>query len=261
MVVAIAIAVLTGCSAAVDGRGSPTRVFHPPTGPGDVVVRVVSTGGYVPQSVYLGTIASYTLLGDGTLITASRTAYDDALPALESVSVDSKQISDLLQCADDAGIVGPEQDYDQPGVTDMPTTYVSVNVDGKEYAQSAYALYFTDNDNGLSPAAQKRRSQLRAFIERLGDLADGADDYAPEEIVVLRMPPADDPGSAIVRSWPISTAPAQPGDCVVVGGGDVATLMDAAKDASMGDLWQVGADAPAQFVMRPKLPGDRGCAK
>ena len=260
-IAAVLTAVLAGCSGVIDGRSTPPRVFHPPTGADEVVVRVMSSGGYVPQSAYLSVVAAYTLLGDGTLIAASRDSYDDALPDLESVTLTSGQIADLLERADDAGILGPEQDYDQPGVTDMSTTYVTVNVDGKEYAQSAYALYFTDNDDDLAPAARKKRAQLRSFIGRLGDLADDAEDYVPNEVVVERLPAPGDPGSKTVRPWPIGTAPAASGDCVVVDGDEVTTLLDAAKDASLGDLWQVGAEPPAPFVMRPKLPGGQGCGK
>ncbi|PRZ42464.1 hypothetical protein CLV47_10586 [Antricoccus suffuscus] len=260
---AAAVALLCGCSITLDGRGSTRHTFTPPTGPDDVVVQVVTAGGYAPLSSYLRTTASYTLLGDGTLIVADGD-YGDALVSLEMATIGTAQISDIVKNADNAGILGPESDYDQPNVTDMPSTSVAVNVDDTSYSQSAYALYFDEHDDDLSGPAQKRRAQLRDFIDHIDELATDTVDYAPDAIVIYRLPADEGSGSEPVKPWPIATAPpASNGSptCIVVDGDEANILAAAAQDADADDLWQVGTETPTTFAMRPLLPGDKGCEK
>ncbi len=155
-------------------------------------------------------------------------------------------------------------DYDAPNVTDMPTTFIAVNVDDTNFGQSVYALYFDDNDDDLPWPAQKWRVQLRDFIGHIDALAEDTTDYAPDAIVVYRMPAGQDPGAEPVTAWPIATAPPESTGsptCVVVDGDEADILAAAAEDTHADERWQVGTEAPARFVMRPMLPGDTGCGK
>ena len=217
------------------------------------------------EAAHLRTTASHTLMGDGTLIVESgKSDYDDALVTLEKGTLSEAEINDVVANADTAGLIGPERDYDQPNVTDMSTTWVTIAVDDTTYGQSAYALYFTENDDDLSPAVQKRRVQLRDFIEDLDEIADDTVDYVPDAIVVYRMSVDQDPEPENAKAWPIATAPPEPtgsGTCIVVEGDEAYALAEAVEDAHAGDLWQVGTDAPTQFAMRPMLPGDEGCKR
>jgi hypothetical protein len=107
--------------------------------------------------------------------------------------------------------------YGEPGITDMPSTSVYVNLDGQPGDLSVYALTDADDfgDLGLSADQQAARAALMTTLDDLGGLADDAglvaeppEAYVPERLDVSFIPWVDgDDGSTGLEPllWPLDT--------------------------------------------------------
>lgn len=275
----IAGLVLAGCSSVFEGDqgggGPDSTGFEHATGAEDVVVSVDSSGGYVPVEHNLRNTAEFLLLGDARAIVTGVTTQiypGAALLPLQTTTVSEDQIQELLAAADDAGLLGEQIEYGEPGVTDMPTTDVRITVDGQTYAHAAYALGFDDGANlGLSDAEITAREALQGFIDAAQALA-GADSeqFVPTAVVAYRLsaedaPPVEEPD--LVQEpmpWPIATVPppVAAGDlssCVAITGQEATDLLAALQEANELTPWVIGTEPPARMAFRPLLPGDPGC--
>lgn len=273
---------LVGCQSVVAGTGSgsggsggsggqgQTGFFTHTTGPDDVVVRVVTGGGFVPAWSLRRTIPTFVLAGDGTAMVPAPDG-DGGLENQPSIwpfrssGFDEDRIQKVLILADQAGLLGSEVDYGYPQVTDMPSTSVQITVNGDTTTQNAYALFYTNSDDDLTSAQNAARAQLRTFISEVRDrVSVDAADYQPASIAVYRF--KEDPVTANgqARPWPIATVPPPTTDsnyetCIVVDGDQATALRGAAKDATLQTAWTVDSEEPIVFVLRPMLPGDPGC--
>jgi hypothetical protein len=143
--VALLSAACAGLRAPDPGDGS-SSIDHP-TGSADLVVRVDVGGGFVPAQYHLRQLPSFSLFGDGTLITEGPQIEIYPGPALPNVLarlIDEEGIQAILRAADEAGLLGPDAHYDQACVADLPTTTFTVVADGRTHVVSAYALGFDD---------------------------------------------------------------------------------------------------------------------
>jgi len=279
----LASVALIGCGSVLQGPGDDggsggpgSAPYDHPTGAEDVLVSIKSDGGFAPLEYNLRSTAQFLLLGDGTVIVPGvmiEIYPGPAINPLQAGRMSEGQIQELFAAADEAGLLDAEFDYGQPGVTDVPTTTVSLTIDGRTVSQSAYGLSYQDApDPNLSAENVAAREALQGFIDTAHGFP-GADteQYGPTGVVAYRLsgesvPPVDEGLDQPPVVWPIAAAPAAPdaaetgiGSCIVVTGAQAQTLLGALVQANELTPWLIGSEPASRMAFRPLLPGDPGC--
>ena len=200
--------VAAGCGGADTETSAGSGTAPPPsvagaidhaTGPTDIVLRVNTGGGFVPVEFNLKSLPSYTLYGDGTVIRPVVTSADVAqapnVTPLETIKLDEAAIQSLLEQAKSAGLLAPGTvdygDMGALGVSDMPTTSVTLNADGIAASHDAYGLLFapTEQPAGtLTQAQRDARAALRGFVALTEQQDPNATAYAPTRLAVWVAP-------------------------------------------------------------------------
>ena len=91
-----------------------------------------------------------------------------ALPGEHDLADDD--VAALVDAARESGLLDPPPDYGHPPVADVPTTYVTLQVDGRRYRHAAEALGLAQSRGPCSrrrtktsaPSGSARRGDLRA---------------------------------------------------------------------------------------------------
>jgi hypothetical protein len=245
-------------------------------GASDVVLRVSTGGGFVPVEVNLRELPEFTLYGDGTVIVPGAVAAIYPGPAvmpLNTFRLSEEQVQELLARADRAGLLQRGIDYGDMGsvgVSDMPTTTVVLNADGKQVRHDAYALSPQASGGRLTAAQRDARSALSQFIAALPQGASAAA-YAPSALTVNVSPFRGErqPGSE-PRIWPLASDLATEGQkvtegldyrCFAVTGADAPRLLQSLSDANELTEWVAAPDGGQAFqlVVRPMLPDEQAC--
>jgi hypothetical protein len=156
------------------------------------------------------------------------------------------------------------------GVSDMPTTTVTINARGRHVQRSAYALGARVGGR-LSAAQAKARKALSRFVAQLPQGVSGAR-VAPHAIAIYAGPfqGKGQPGGSRVR-WPLASDLATAGTrpqsgagyrCITVRGKAVAKLLATLRKANEQSQWiaRPGATRTFQVIARPLLPDERDCA-
>lgn len=259
-----------------EGGGPGAAPYDLASGAEDVLVSIKSGGGFVPVEYNLRNTPQFLLLGDGTAVVLGvmiEIYPGPAIAPLQAATISAGQIQELFAAADDAGLLDGEIDYGQPLVTDVPTTTLTLSVNGRTVSQSAYGLSYEDAPDGnLSADQMAARETLAGFIDSAQALADAASEqYAPTGVVAYRL--SDEAISTVDEgleqapvAWPIDavpTAPAtpatSPATCIAVAGEPAQTLLAVLAQANELTPWLIGTDPPSRMVFRPLLPGDPGC--
>ena len=194
------------------------------------------------------------------------------------MKLDEAAIQTLLGQAQSAGLLAPGTidygDMGSIGVSDMPSTNVTLTTDGATVSHDAYALTFAPTDapaSSLTKAQLDARAALRGFVALTEQPDPAAAPYTPERLAVwVAAAPAQPADGSEPVVWPLATGPlvAQAAGaegldyhCSVVEGADVAPLVDAVMKAPPNAQWIAGADRNATFqvVVRPLLPDEPGC--
>jgi hypothetical protein len=171
-------AACAGLRAPDPGDGS-SPIAHP-AGAADLVLRVDVGGGFVPAQYHLRQLPSFSLFGDGTVITLGPQIEIYPGPALPNVlarSIDEDGIQAILRAADEAGLLGPDADYDHACVADLPTTTFTVVAGGRTHVVSAYALGFDDGtstDPGAPPEDPSSEEPVSSPPDAAGGGAPGS---------------------------------------------------------------------------------------
>jgi hypothetical protein len=255
----------------IDGSG-------PPSGAGELVLRVQTAGGFVPPGADQVAVPEFTLMGDGRIVTSGPQVElypGPALPNMQQRTVSRDGIDAIMAEARDAGLLGPDKHYGYDTVADAGTTFFITVSDGERHVVSAYALGL---DAGPSPnttaADREARAELQRFRERLGDLTSwlpqgSLGEEEPYEFDALRVvvrAGADNPDDGVRANdldWPLSSLEnfgAQAGDtrCGIVGGNDLAEALPLVRQATQITLWHSeGETYTLQF--RPQLPDENAC--
>jgi hypothetical protein len=258
------------------GGDGPADVFEHPTGADEVVVQVTTGGGFVPVDIAVTTLPAFTLLGDGTVVEPGVVTAIYPGPAISPLTarhLEEADVQALLARAHDLGLLANGIDYGQPGVTDLPTTEVTITVSGTTYTHAAYALGFEDESStGLTEAQIEDRRQLRDFVDATAPTGGaGGEPYQPERIAVYTIGDYQQPDPMLEQepvTWPLATPPAPvEGDgfgCVLVEGSDVEVLLATLADANQASPWVVettdGDAGELALAFRPLVPGDAGCS-
>jgi hypothetical protein len=300
VIVAALVLGLSGCNAATQSASSspqPTSVpsaipsgsavptpaptvgaIDHPTGATDVVLRLDTSGGFVPVEFLASSAPTFTLYGNGIVVfqpkVTTPTAPDPSglmrnLP-WRAARLDENQIQELLAFALGPGGLGAARDaYLAGGVADVPNTIFQINAGGLEKTVVVNAL---DGDSSQGPDSAARSSLLR-LAERLRDFDQGGsistDVYQPEAFRGVLTPRDPDPSIKAV-AWPWSTIkPADFKEDVSDGNGGIVLphrTLTTAEVAQLGlidvaggfaNLVLAGTDGKTYaLTVRPLLPGE-----
>lgn len=244
--------------------------------PADVVLRVEYVGGFVAPMTLLERLPTFTLYGDGRVITQGPQIAIYPAPALPSVSVrtiSSSAVGDLVRLAVDAG-VGSGDDLGAPHVSDVPSTLITVVVSGGVRQTEVYGLGL---DDGLTAPQLAARQKLTDLINKLTDLpgtlgeaaAGEEKQYEPTALAVLARPwtaPGVEEPAQEERPWPGPALPGSPVmgpsvgvNCQTVTGAELDTVLAAARSANQLTPWVWDGQRYA-VAFRPLLPDEASCA-
>jgi hypothetical protein len=255
------IALLAAAALALAACGGTSRSDR--GGPHTAVVRVATKGGFAAEAAQGGDVPQVSVYGDGRVIVVGPTTLEfpgPALPNLQEFRVTGDGLGQIIDEARNAGLLDdPPPDYGDAGITDQPTTTVTVRLDGRTRRVNVSALNFSD---GVSDAQRENREQLVNFIELVGDsgallpvvVPHSERRYEPAALAVLARPSDSTEGDP--RAWPLGDLAGT--DCTVYTAGDLATVLDAARDAREGDPW-ISAGGTYELAFRPLLPDERSC--
>lgn len=274
---------LVALSLLAAGCGRLTRAgtgdIDHPTGPADLVLRMDVGGGFVAPAYELRRIPTWSLFGDGRVVTEGPQIQIYPGPALPSVQVQiisEDGIQAILEAATAAGLLGPDRTYDQGCVADAPTTTFIVYAGGTKHVISASALGMVP---GSCPGEDtEARAALARFSAKLSGLAgwlptgslgeQGQFEFSEMRVYVQRYTGSPEPGlHQTVIDWPLSDPLHSFGDtdgtyrdfrCGIVGGADLAKLLPDAQRANELTPWRSdGADY--SLIFRPLLPDEHDC--
>jgi hypothetical protein len=272
LIPAALLAALVAISATTAGAAPP--IAHPRAARA-VVLRVATGGGFVPVQVNLGALPEFSLYGDGSAIvpTTERAPYPGpALPRLRTIMLREAGVQALLRKARSAGLLARGAidygDMGTIGVSDAPTTTVTLNANGIHVSREAYALSIGSAGSRLTPAQQRARRALARYVSSLPGSARSTA-YVPRALAVYAMPAtgAAPAGSRTVR-WPLARDLARAGStatgagfrCMLVRGADARTLRAALRHANVASRWKAtGTSGTFSLVVRPLLPDERSC--
>jgi hypothetical protein len=260
--VALALAACGGSSSSAGGSGPP----RPSAGPDEVVVRVLTSGGFTAESRQAAHLPEVSVFGDGRVVVVGPTTLEfpgPALPNLQELRVTDDGLTRILRAARDAGLLDDAApDYGDPGVTDQATTTVTVRTDGRTRQVEVYALAFKGRVSGVTPEQNENRDRLERFIELTGDAGALGDDvvagserrYEPTALAVLVRPA--DASDDDTHAWPLGDLAGT--DCVVITGSNLAAVVGAARTAREREAW-TSAGSTYSVVFRPLLPDEHTC--
>lgn len=281
LVISVSVFGAVGCGEAGGSSGttippSGDSIIHP-AGRSEIVLRVSSGGGFVPVSYNLTQIPEFTLYGDGTVIVTGPVIMiypGPAMPNLQTAVISEEAIQAILSAAREAGLFASNVDYGRPGITDVPTTTVTINADGTTYRSDIYALGMESGAGGLTLEQQQTRAAVSDLTGKLYDLAAfqsgeirwAVYEYSALAIFSAPVDPAAAPDPNDVQpnrlEWPLGglgtlgeAVQPQGYRKVVVSGEDLAKLKPLLDQATQITVWTAG-DREYNLYFRPLLPDE-----
>jgi len=274
--------------AACSGKGgtggessTPTVPISRPTGASEMVMRIASGGGLIPEQVRAAEIPEWSLYGDGTLITTGPQTEiypQPALPNLLQRSISEEAVQAILHAASGAGLLETDRQLAATDATDLWTTTITINAEGKTHTTSVYGLGFQPAEGAPAPPKGDAAAieTIQAFSNKASDLTTWLPEgsVGPEQpyrldavrvYVFPYQPPTDPKLTQQGMTWPLPSLAGKPTDiapCLVVMGPDLRTLLPLAENANQLTPW-VGIGPNRNevhgLVFRPLLPGESGC--
>jgi hypothetical protein len=250
-----------GPATTTTGSGGAGSLSHPTAG-NEVVLRVNTGGGFVAVTYNLTQEPEFTLYGDGTVIVTGPTIEiypQPTLPNLEATKISEDAVQAILSAGREAGLFEANVDYGRPGITDMPTTNITINAGGLTYESGIYALGVDAGAPGLTLEQQQARAAVSAFVGKVQTLTDFVGQSTPEwkpfqfsavALFSVAVNPAST-GSTDVRpnklEWPLGDLstqgePTQPDGFrkIVVSGQDFTKLQPLLGQATQITIWTSG---------------------
>lgn len=256
---------------------SPTTLVPGGGNGDDPVIQVVIAGGFVPVEVAVTTVPTVTVLADGTVLTLAPVLAifpGPAITPVQSTSVSTDQVDELVELAESLGLDDDDLNFGQPPVADAPDTTVTIAFASGTVTHSANALGLGDLAGpegnpgsataGVSAQEQENRRNLQAFLDALHALPPGEEIHRPSVVAVYDLGPyrADAELTQNPVDWPLDQVPPAsdgvPGECLAVNGNDVEVLLAALETANSLTPWVVDADQRS-LAFRPVLPGQPAC--
>lgn len=246
------LAACGGNATLVDPAGEVPR---PPMPADRVVVRIYDGPGFTSAYFAYRTFATLTIMGDGRVYTQAPVPAIYPGPAVLPVltgELTPAQLDEVVTAIRNASLLR-EVDYGEMQVSDAGTTDVTVNVDGRAWAHSAYAL-----DIQMPQSAD--RKALAGFITKVQEIAGPVAnaDFKPVALVAHAQETEQRPTSQLkptIRDWP-GAAPLVAVRCEVISDTAVVkTIVDGTDNTYYRD-----GGKTFQVAARPLLPGDPGCS-
>jgi hypothetical protein len=256
--VALAVLALAACGDVptnTGGGGASSETLPPPTD--ELVLRVETGGGLVPVELALRTLPSFSLYGNGRVITEGPQIAiypSPALPNLLERSVSEEGVQAILAEAEKAGLV---------------THTTSVTGLG---AEESGAVNLSDDELATRRAIAEFNAKLLDLSSWLP--AGSVGEEAPFDFTELRLYSSpyevtQEPGlEQDPKPWPLGEPLAAFGEpaggaladlrCGVVTGEELATLLPDAVTSNEITPWTSGGE-PYLLVFRPLLPDEHGC--
>lgn len=251
------------------GSGGGSGPTGQPAPSGRATIRITVGGGFVPAGYDFTTVPTV-VQPDGTSFAPGAMTMQYPGPAVTPVMtgrLSAATLEGLVQRAKAAHLDQAGREFGQPGVTDMPSTTITVVIDGKAHTTSVYALGFDDPAaSGVTPAQRQARTEVQGFVTAVGDAVGAAatTTYQPTAYQVLSLP--TEPASAATEEpkpneldWPIAGRPLGENTCLDLAGADATALAKALPKATSITVWRNGGGHWHVFV-RAALPGDEPCA-
>lgn len=276
----LGISLLTAACAGAGASGSPEATpvphYNVATGSDQLVLRITTGGGLVPTSILLTDTPWFALYGDGRIIVEGPMVEiypAPLLPNLREMHVTPAEIQKILAAADQAGLLGPDANFNATDIYDASSTMFTTIVDGKTHTIGAYALGYPVVT--VDAALTEARKKLSGFSDKAGDLAAflgrEVSDIGPFDATSMRVftSPTDLSDSNLKRqvvAWSLTADPGTAGEaakvpktrCLVLTGPDLDTLLTVARTANTQTIWTYGAAQYSVWV-RPLYPDETGC--
>ncbi len=267
------------------GAAAPTPLPSPspdPVNPNTPIFRVSWDGGFVTPEMLLGRMPIVTVYADGRVITTGPVPaiYPGPLmPNLVERTLSAEGLARLIELAKDNDLLRSVH-YDFPGIADATDTVLDIQLEGRSYRVSAYALAEAGVDiaaPGLDQDDLDGRADLRAFVDALTGIpaADFVDQEHPYRVDAVRVyaskavivPGSELPGEQPAMDWPLGDL-ATAGEkvdngvldvrCQVVDGEDLGTVRSALAGANSLQTFRSKGELYS-FIVLPLLPGETGC--
>jgi hypothetical protein len=279
------LAVAVMAAACVGGAGAAGPTPSPdPEDPDQVIFRVSWEGGFVTPEMLLGRLPVIAVYADGRVITLGPVPAifpGPFMPNLLQQTLSPEALEGLIQLARDKDLL-KDVTYDFPGIADAADTVLEINVDGKSYRLSAYALAEAV-DGGVAPAIEvppadiAGRAAMREFIDALTQIPadDFVDEQHPYDFGALRLyvtkaaivEDSEFPGEQPPIAWPLDdlATAGEPVEnspvgarCLVVEGDDLATIRPLLEGANQLSVFESEGEFYS-LIPRPLYPDESGC--
>jgi hypothetical protein len=266
-------------TAGASGPSARPSTSPVPIDPDRAVFRVSWEGGFVAPGAILGRLPVIAVYADGRVIIQGPQLmiYPGLLmPNLQERTLKPGALGRLIELARDKDLLRTVH-YDFPGIADATDTVLTIDLDGKTYRISVYALAEAGVDArpavSANEATTKGRAALRAFIDALtgvpaSDFADQEHPYVAKAIRIYASkgaPNAELPQPTI--DWPLEDL-ARAGEavpdrgvevrCQVISGDDLATVLPLLDHANALSTFRSGGKLYS-LIVRPLLPDETGC--
>lgn len=252
------------------------------TQPSDLLFQVGYQGGFTPVEYQLTNLPSFSLCGDGTIVTpGAQTAIypGPALPSIERRMLTEEGVSAILEAALDTGLADAHDmtDLGDVAIADAADTVFTIHTDDVHTTVRVYALGMTGLDGqpqGMVRDAFETRKRLARLVDDLNDLSwlppgawvEGEPiAYEPTGVKVFVAPYRGDPGSSQdTIPWPLAEplgtiveADSTYGyGCAVVAGSDWTNVLGPVAGGANGSSPWRSEGERYSVVFRPLLPDE-----
>ena len=280
------LAVAALATACVGSAGAAGQSSSPkPVDSDKVMFRVSLEGGFVTPEALLGRMPIVAVYADGRVITLGPVPaiYPGPLmPNLQEQTLSPEALERLVGLAREKDLL-KDVKYDFAGIADVADTVLEINLDGKSYRLTAYALAESGIGGevapavGVPPADAAGRAAMREFIDALTQIPadDFVDDQHPYDYQALRLyvtkaavvEDSEFPGEQPPVAWPLDDL-ATAGEpvanspvgarCLVVEGDDLATIKPLLEGANQISVFESNGEHYS-LIPRPLYPDESGC--
>jgi hypothetical protein len=272
---------LVACVGSV-GAVNPTPPSPDPVDPNTPVFRVSWDGGFVSPEMLLGRMPIVVVYADGRVITQGPVPAifpGPLMPNLQERTLSAAALERLIELARDKDLLRTVH-YDYPGIADAADTVLEIQLDGKSYRVSAYALAEAAVDlpaMDLDQAALDGRAALREFVDALtgipaGDFVDEEHPYVMDGLRIYAgkaviVPDSELPGEQPALDWPLEDLATAGQDvdngvldlrCQVIEGEDLVKILPLLQGANSLSTFRSEGELYS-FIVQPLLPGETGC--
>jgi hypothetical protein len=261
---------------------SPTPTLTPSPSPSAVSISLYLRAWTTHASI--GPINAFgnvpLVISDGQLLSVPL-GMGDAVPlytAPERRSLSAAALATIVAEARTDGLLGPVTSFACPPdpsggevIGGPGPDYLELSVDGVTHELIATCATVQPSvapgtpEPGTWAAFKHFRALLSDPSGWLGTEIGPAVAYDPDQLAVLVIPVeagAPTPAPNQVVAWPLAASfatfgvPFSGAHCAVVSGGDIATLLGAARTASLDTVFRDGRGVLAQLTVRPFMPGE-----